>query len=74
MDPQRKPRGELDPFANLANYAEVEGFINEAVSAFKDARTSAWRFFVLHEESQIRNISAARIRLRKAQLRSPNDQ
>ncbi len=47
------------PFANLANYAEVEGFINEAVSAFKDARTAAWRFFVLHEESQIRSIAAS---------------
>src|SRR6266568_4550346 len=47
------------PFANLANYSEVEGFINEAVSAFKDARTAAWRFFVLHEESQIRSIAAA---------------
>ena len=47
------------PFANLANYAEVKGFINEAVSAFKDARTAAWRFFVLHEESQIRSIAAS---------------
>ena len=47
------------PFANLPNYMEVESFINEAVSAFKDARTAAWRFFVLHEDSQTRRISAA---------------
>ncbi|SRR6266508_2545738 len=47
------------PFANLANYTEVDSFVNEAVSAFKDARTAAWRFFVLHEESQIRRISAS---------------
>ena len=47
------------PFANLSNYLEVESFINEAVSAFKDARTAAWRFFVLHEESQSRRISAS---------------
>src|SRR5262249_16072347 len=47
------------PFANLANYSEVEGYINEAVSAFKDARAAAWRFFVLHEELQIRRISAS---------------
>ena len=47
------------PFANLSNYMEVESFINEAVSAFKDARTAAWRFFVLHEELQSRRISAS---------------
>src|SRR5262245_5054408 len=47
------------PFANLPNYSEVEAFVNEAVSAFKDARTAAWRFFVLHEPMQIRRIAAS---------------
>jgi methyl-accepting chemotaxis protein len=47
------------PFATMSNQMEVEAFINEATSAFKDARTAAWRYFVLHESSQIRLISAA---------------
>jgi methyl-accepting chemotaxis protein len=47
------------PFANLTNNSEVEGYIAEATSAFTDARTAAWRYFVLNEPSQIRLISAS---------------
>src|SRR5262249_60122725 len=41
------------------NSKEVEGFINEAASAFKDARTAAWSYFVLRERSQSRLIEIA---------------
>src|SRR5262249_44434062 len=41
------------------NSKEVEGFINEAASAFKDARTAAWSYFVLRERSQTRLIEIA---------------
>src|SRR5262245_36785313 len=43
----------------LENYKEVEGFINEAASAFKDARTAAWSYFVLRERAQARLIEIA---------------
>jgi methyl-accepting chemotaxis protein len=41
-------------FTNLRNYKDIEAFINEAASSFKDARTAAWRYFLLNESSQIR--------------------
>jgi methyl-accepting chemotaxis protein len=47
------------PFAVLLNYTEIEAFIADATSAFKDARTAAWRYFVLNEPAQIRLISAS---------------
>lgn len=40
-------------FANLPNSTEVEAFVNEATSAFKDARTAAWRYFVLNESYKL---------------------
>jgi methyl-accepting chemotaxis protein len=46
-------------FTNLPNFKEIEAFINEAASLFKDARTAAWRYFLLHEASQVRRISAS---------------
>jgi len=39
-------------FELLPNVRNVETLINEAESAFKDARTSTWRYFVLSEASQ----------------------
>jgi methyl-accepting chemotaxis protein len=47
------------PFTNLRNYKDIEAFINEAASSFKDARTAAWRYFLLKEASQVRWISTA---------------
>ena len=41
-------------FTNLRNYKDIEAFINEAASSFKDARTAAWRYFLLNESTQIR--------------------
>jgi methyl-accepting chemotaxis protein len=46
-------------FTNLPNYKEIEAFINEAASLFKDARTATWRYFLLNEASQVRRISAS---------------
>src|ERR1043166_8049315 len=46
-------------FGTLPNYKEVEGFVNEAASAFKDARTAAWSYFVLREPAQSRLIDIA---------------
>jgi methyl-accepting chemotaxis protein len=47
------------PFANMANYKEVEALINEAASQFKDGRTASWRYLLLNEASQTRRISAS---------------
>lgn len=47
------------PFANLPNYRDIEAFINEAASQFKDGRTASWRYFLLNEASQTRRISAS---------------
>ena len=47
------------PFTNLRNYKDIEAFINEAASSFKDARTAAWRYFLLYEASQVRWITTA---------------
>ncbi len=46
-------------FELLPNVRNVETLINEAESAFKDARTSTWRYFVLSEASQRYKISIA---------------
>jgi methyl-accepting chemotaxis protein len=46
-------------FTNLPNFKEIEAFINEAASLFKDARTATWRYFLLHEASQTRRIGAS---------------
>jgi methyl-accepting chemotaxis protein len=47
------------PFTNQANYKDIEAFITDAASAFKDARTATWRYFLLREASQIRRISSS---------------
>ncbi len=47
------------PFTNLRNYKDIEAFINEAASSFKDARTAAWRYFLLYEASQVRWITTS---------------
>jgi len=47
------------PFANLPNFRDIEAFINEAASQFKDGRTASWRYFLLNEASQTRRISAS---------------
>jgi methyl-accepting chemotaxis protein len=46
-------------FGTLPNYKEVEAFVNEAASSFKDARTAAWSYFVLREAAQTRLIDTA---------------
>jgi methyl-accepting chemotaxis protein len=40
-------------FSLMSNSKDVELLINDARSQFKDARTSAWRYFVLNEAIQI---------------------
>ena len=46
-------------FELLTNVRNVETLINEAESAFKDARTSTWRYFVLNEADQRYRITVA---------------
>jgi methyl-accepting chemotaxis protein len=46
-------------FELLPNVRNVETLINEAESAFKDARTSTWRYFVLSEAAQRYKITIA---------------
>ncbi|AMN43599.1 methyl-accepting chemotaxis protein [Rhodoplanes sp. Z2-YC6860] len=46
-------------FELLANVRNVETLITEAESAFKDARTSTWRYFVLSEAAQRYKITVA---------------
>jgi methyl-accepting chemotaxis protein len=48
-----------DSFALMSNVTLVETLINEAASAFKDARTATWRYFVLSEPSQVARITGA---------------
>ena len=48
-----------DAFALMPNVTLVETLINEAGSAFKDARTATWRYFVLSEPSQVARITGA---------------
>ena len=42
-----------------SNSSELENFINSASLAYRDARTAAWRYFVLNEASQITLIAAS---------------
>ena len=46
-------------FTNQPNYKDIEAFITDAASAFKDARTATWRYFLLTEAAQIRWISSS---------------
>jgi methyl-accepting chemotaxis protein len=46
-------------FELLPNVRNVETLVNEAQSAFKDARTATWRYFVLAEASQGQKIAIA---------------
>ena len=48
-----------DAFSLLPNVILVEALINEASSAFKDARTATWRYFVLSESMQVARITGA---------------
>ena len=48
-----------EQFAFLPNMNTVDALIKEAESAFKDARTAAWRYFVLSESSQVLRIAGA---------------
>jgi methyl-accepting chemotaxis protein len=48
-----------DAFSLLPNVTLVETLINEAGSAFKDARTATWRYFVLSESMQVARITGA---------------
>jgi methyl-accepting chemotaxis protein len=43
----------------MPNGTFIEGLVNEAGSAFKDARTSTWRYFVLSEPIQVARINGA---------------
>jgi len=46
-----------DSFHSLfKNMSAIDSLIREAESAFKDARTAAWRYFVLSEASQVLRI------------------
>ena len=40
-------------FEMTPNHKDIEAYVNEAASQFKDARTSGWRYFVLNERAQI---------------------
>ena len=48
-----------ETFSLMPNVTLIEGLVNEAGSAFKDARTSTWRYFVLSEPSQVARITGA---------------
>ena len=48
-----------DAFGLMPNVTLVETLINEASSAFKDARTATWRYFVLSEPTQVARITGA---------------
>src|SRR5258708_3340304 len=48
-----------EQFSFLPNMVATDALIREAESAFKDARTAAWRYFVLSEASQVLRISGA---------------
>ena len=48
-----------DAFTFLPNASSVEGLMGEAGSAFKDARSATWRYFVLRESSQVLRITGA---------------
>ena len=48
-----------DEFSLMPNTAAIEILVNEANSAFKDARISTWRYLVLSEASQVGRITGA---------------
>jgi methyl-accepting chemotaxis protein len=48
-----------DTFSLMENVTLIETLINEAGSAFKDARTATWRYFVLSEPAQVARITGA---------------
>ena len=48
-----------EQFSFLPNMVATNSLIREAESAFKDARTAAWRYFVLSESSQVLRIAGA---------------
>ena len=48
-----------EQFSFLSNMVATDSLIREAESAFKDARTAAWRYFVLSEASQVLRIAGA---------------
>ena len=48
-----------EQFSFLPNMNAIDSLIREAESAFKDARTAAWRYFVLSEASQVLRITGA---------------
>ncbi len=48
-----------EQFSFLSNMNATDSLIREAESAFKDARTAAWRYFVLSESSQVLRIAGA---------------
>ena len=54
-------------FGMTPNHKDIEAYVNEAASQFKDARTSGWRYFVLNETAQIgaieRSLSEALLHL-----------
>src|SRR5258708_38648061 len=48
-----------EQFSFLSNMSAIDSLLREAESAFKDARTAAWRYFVLSESSQVLRIAGA---------------
>src|SRR5258708_11360168 len=48
-----------EQFSFMSNMNATDSLIREAESAFKDARTAAWRYFVLSESSQVLRIAGA---------------
>ena len=48
-----------DTFAVMPNGTLIETLLNEAGSAFKDARTATWRYFVLIEQTQVARITGS---------------
>ena len=48
-----------EQFSFLPNMNATDALIREAKSAFKDARTAAWRYFVLSKSSQVLRIAGA---------------
>jgi methyl-accepting chemotaxis protein len=64
-------------FSFMPNVSVVEPLLNEAAAGFLDARTATWRYFVLHEQSQVlRILSGAehafqRLEFAKRELKDP---
>lgn len=45
-------------FSFMPNVSAVEPLLNESAAGFMDARTATWRYFVLHEQSQVVRITS----------------